>query len=60
MRMMAEAGFTLSALQVEPNVQVSSFNPNTALVGGGVAPQLGMAQLGGDSTLDPFIRRFLV
>lgn len=58
MRMMAEAGFTLSALQVEPNAQVSSFNPNTALVGGGAAPKLGMAHLGIDSTLDPFIQAF--
>lgn len=58
MRMMAEAGFALSALQVAPNGQVSSFNPNTALVGGGAAPQLGIAQLGIDSTLDPFIQAF--
>lgn len=53
MRMMAEAGFTLSALQVEPNAQMPTFNSNTALVGGGAMPQVGPG-----SAFDPLLQAF--
>lgn len=53
MRMMAEAGFRLPGVQVDPNAQMSSLNPNMTTVSGGAIPQVGLG-----NAFDPLLQGF--